>query len=77
MIANSPGDLERYVNCSAEKREQQYDLFKRHAASPLSALERSGGAYFQEKICPHPDTQVPVRSSRLRFGLPKDSVLCN
>ena len=52
MIANSPGDLERYVNCSAEKREQQYDLFKRHAASPLSALERSGGAYFQEKNLP-------------------------
>jgi hypothetical protein len=35
-VKNGPADLKRDVDRSAKKREQQYDLFKRHGTSPLS-----------------------------------------
>ncbi len=41
-VRNSPCNFKRNVDRSAEKREQQYDLFKRHDASPLPALKRPG-----------------------------------
>jgi len=34
LLEDCPCNLKRCENCSAEKREQQYDLFKRHRASP-------------------------------------------
>ena len=41
-VRNSPCNFEGDVNCSAKKREQKHDLFKRHGASPLPALKHSG-----------------------------------
>ena len=49
-VRNSPCNFKRNVDRSAEKREQQYDLFKRHGASPLSALGRPGEAEISRKI---------------------------
>ena len=48
-VRNSPCNFKRNVDRSAEKREQQYDLFKRHGASPPFRPQASGGARFQEK----------------------------
>ncbi len=50
LCENSPCDLKCNVDCSAKQRKQHYDLFKRHGASPLSALGRPGRPRFQEKI---------------------------
>ena len=50
VVKNGPADLKGNVDCPAEKREQQYDLFKRHGASPLSALGRPGEAEISRKI---------------------------
>ena len=41
-VGNLPCNLKGGVNCPAKQREQQYDLFKRHEASPLSALRVRG-----------------------------------
>ena len=41
-VRYSPCDLKGDVDCPAKQREQQYDLFKRHDASPLPALKRPG-----------------------------------
>jgi hypothetical protein len=41
VVKNGPADLKGNVDRPAEKREQQYDLFKRHGTSPLS-LSRQG-----------------------------------
>ena len=49
-VRDSPCDLKCNVDCSAKQRKQHYDLFKRHGASPLSALGRPGRPRFQEKI---------------------------
>ena len=49
-VRNSPCDLKCNVDCSAKQRKQHYDLFKRHGASPLSALGRPGEAEISRKI---------------------------
>ena len=59
-VRNSPCNFKRNVDCSAEKREQQYDLFKRHGASPLSALKRPGERDFKKNLFTR-RAQVPVR----------------
>ena len=59
-VRNSPCNFERNVDRSAEKREQQYDLFKRHGASPLSALKRPGERDFKKNLFTR-HAQVPVR----------------
>ena len=59
-VRNSPCNFERNVDRSAEKREQQYDLFKRHGASPLSALKRPGERDFKKNLFTR-RAQVPVR----------------
>ena len=64
-VRNSPCNFKRNVDRSAEKREQQYDLFKRHGASPLSALKRPGERDFKKNLFTR-RAQVPVRrKSRL------------
>ena len=59
-VRNSPCNFKRNVDRSAEKREQQYDLFKRHGASPLSALKRPGERDFKKNLFTR-RAQVPVR----------------
>ena len=49
-VRDSPCDLKCNVDCSAKQRKQHYDLFKRHGASPLSALGRPGEAEISRKI---------------------------
>ena len=49
-MRDSPCDLKCNVDCSAKQRKQHYDLFKRHGASPLSALGRPGEAEIPRKI---------------------------
>ena len=51
-VRNSPCNLKRHIDCPAEKREQQYDLFKRHGASPLSALKHPGSEISRKSPCP-------------------------
>ena len=59
-VRNSPCNFKRNVDRSAEKREQQYDLFKRHGASPLSALKRPGERDFKKNLFTR-RAPVPVR----------------
>ena len=59
-VRSSPCNFKRNVDRSAEKREQQYDLFKRHGASPLSALKRPGERDFKKNLFIR-RAQVPVR----------------
>ena len=59
-VRNSPCNFKRNVDRSAEKREQQYDLFKRHGASPLSALKRPGERDLKKNLFTR-RAQVPVR----------------
>ena len=59
-VRNSPCNFKRNVDRSAEKREQQYDLFKRHGASPLSALKCPGERDFKKNLFTR-RAQVPVR----------------
>ena len=68
-VRNSPCNFKRNVDRSAEKREQQYDLFKRHGASPLSALKHSGENEIPNgKIRSYPATQGTGKEhSRLRL----------
>ena len=54
-MRNSPCNLKRYINRSAKKREQQYNLFKCHGESPLSALRPPGERILQKKM-PLPGT---------------------
>ena len=57
-VRNSPCNFKGDVNCPAKKREQKHDLFKRHGASPLSALKQSGENEIpNEKIRSYPATQ--------------------
>ena len=64
----SPCNLERHKNCSAEKRKQNRNFFKRHGVSPLSAFERPGERIIQENRLTR-YTRIPVRNiSRLRLG---------
>ena len=68
-VRYSPCDFKRYVDCSAEKRKQQHDLFKRHGESPLSALGPPGETrFFKIKVRParHPGTGKEL--CRLRLG---------
>ena len=62
-VRNSPCNFKRNVDRSAEKREQQYDLFKRHGASPLSALKRPGERDFKKNLFTR-HAQVPVRRKK-------------
>ena len=62
-VRNSPCNFKRNVDRSAEKREQQYDLFKRHGASPLSALKRPGERDFKKNLFTR-RAQVPVRRKK-------------
>ena len=59
-VRNSPCNFKRNVDRSAKKCEQQYDLFKRHGASPLSALKRPGERDFKKNLFTR-RAQVPVR----------------
>ena len=68
-VSHSPRDLKCTENRPAEKREQKNDLFKRHGASPLSALEQEPGVRkIQRKNRLTRRAQVPVRSKPPAFG---------
>ena len=62
-VRNSPCNFEGDVNCPAKKREQKHDLFKRHGASPLSALKRPGERDFKKNLFTR-RAQVPVRRKK-------------
>ena len=62
-VRNSPCNFKRNVDRSAEKREQKHDLFKRHGASPLSALKRPGERDFKKNLFTR-RAQVPVRRKK-------------
>ena len=64
-VRNSPCNFKRNVDRSAEKREQQYGLFKHHGASPLSALKRPGERDFKKNLFTR-RAQVPVRKKLQR-----------
>ena len=78
-VRNSPCNFKGDVNCPAEKREQKHDLFKRHGASPLSALKQSGENEIpNEKIRSYPATQGTGKEQPPAFvGTAPDGQLCS